>query len=152
MIAEVEKLSIKGAAELISLGMTFPTVMLSIAVVVKWGPSAIAAWKARLRSSEQWFILGVFLGFLGSIFDNCYWFIPWSASYIGHDSADSLFGAGVYFNIFFRQGLGVSAAYCHLRAGAEADKRLVKLTNFLVAVSYVAGLAYCLVLVLYTAL
>ena len=110
-------MNIHRIAEMISLIMTIPTVLLAISVVYLWLPAARAALKADSRDAHQWFILGVVGGFLGSAIDNLYWFMPWTASFMGESAIFSqLTDSGVYFNVFFRQGLGIFAAYCHIKA------------------------------------
>ena len=88
-------------AELLS-GMTFPTVVLRLQLSM-WLPSARKAWKRE--SGHDWFIMGVAIGFCGAALDNIYWFMPWTASYLGHPAFSDLTNAGVFFNIVFRQGL-----------------------------------------------
>ena len=70
-------------AELLSLGLTFPTVILAGAVVYMWFPSAREALLKETRSGQDWFVMGVAIGFVGAMLDNIYWFIPWTAAYIG---------------------------------------------------------------------
>ena len=130
-------------AEMLSLAMTIPTVVLAIAVVYLWLPAARVAAKEDNRDAHQWFILGVVGGFLGAALDNAYWFIPWSASFIGEAQLfQTLTEAGVYFNVVFRQGLGIFAAYCHIRAAEMSTVPKVKLINRLIVVSYLIGIAY----------
>lgn len=107
-------------AELISLGLTVPTLFLAGHVVVLWGRSAIAAAcsKDKLMATE-WFILGVASGFAGRFLDNLYWAIPWTADFLNHSATDELMMRGVYFNIFSRQLAGIFSAYCHVRSYIE---------------------------------
>ena len=53
-------------AELISLAMTFPTIVLAVAVVVVWSPAAMRAIQKKSddRQGEDWFIVGVVAGAL----------------------------------------------------------------------------------------
>lgn len=134
-------------AELVSLGLTLPTVVLALAVVYMWLPAAVKAYRSRPLTAQDWFILGVVLGFAGQTCDNIYWALPWTADYLHLDARDSLFGAGVYFNIFFRQGFGITAAVCHLRAAELSEKPGTRLVNRLLIASHIAGFAYCLALV-----
>ena len=135
-------------AELISLGMTFPTVVLALAVVYTWTPSARQAILKTNRGAHDWFIVGVVIGFVGSLFDNIYWFIPWTASFIGHESFHSLTNAGVFFNVFFRQGCGVAAAFCHLKAAEWSETTSSRFVNRLLVASYLVGFAYSTILIL----
>lgn len=136
-------MSIHRIAEMISLIMTIPTVLLAVSVVYLWLPAARAALKEDSRDAHQWFILGVVGGFAGSAVDNAYWFLPWSASFIGEaELFQTLTGAGVYFNVVFRQGLGIFAAYCHIRAAEMSTVPKVKFINRLIVASYLIGIGY----------
>lgn len=136
-------MSIHRIAEMISLIMTIPTVLLAVSVVYLWLPAARRALKADSRDAHQWFILGVVGGFAGSAVDNAYWFLPWSASFIGEaELFQTLTGAGVYFNVVFRQGLGIFAAYCHIRAAEMSTVPKVKFINRLIVASYLIGIGY----------
>lgn len=105
-------------AELTSLGLTPQTIISAAAVVVMWLPAAIRAFNTHpgQRNDRQWFLIGVSFGFVGQLLDNGYWSLPWSASFIDHPAQTELFANGVYFNIVFRQSIGIYAAYCHLKA------------------------------------
>jgi hypothetical protein len=135
-------------AELISLGMTFPTVILAVAVVYTWLPSAREAIRNNNATAQDWFIVGVVFGFTGSILDNMYWFLPWTASYLGHESFQPLTSTGVFFNIFFRQGIGIIAAYCHLKAAELSSSQKIKAINTLLFASSLIGIGYSLMLII----
>ena len=140
-------MNIHRIAEMISLIMTIPTVLLAISVVYLWLPAARAALKADSRDAHQWFILGVVGGFLGSAIDNLYWFMPWTASFMGESAIFSqLTDFGVYFNVFFRQGLGIFAAFCHIKAAEMSSLKNVKLINRLLVASYFIGISYVLII------
>ena len=135
--------------ELVSLGMTFPTVILSIVVISTWLPSARKSIKNGKPLSQDWFIVGVVAGFIGSTLDNIYWFFPWTASYLNQDESFSkMLHQGVFFNIFFRQGLGIIAAYCHLKAAELSDNIRMKSVNKILFAANMAGLTYTILLVL----
>ena len=134
-------------AELLSLGMTVPTVVLALAVIYMWLPSARQAWKKENKSGHDWFIMGVAIGFCGAALDNIYWFMPWTAAYLGDPAFETLTNLGVFFNIFFRQGLGIIAAYCHLKAAEISSKRNIKCVNSLLVASNLLGFAYSVILV-----
>lgn len=140
-------LSLRKLAELLSLGMTVPTVVLCSAVVWTWGPAAKAAWHAHVKSADQWFILGVAVGFIGAALDNLYWAMPWTASYLEHPSQHVLVASGVFANVVCRQALGIVAAYCHLKAAMLSAAKPRKHLNELLVASHVAGLLYCVVLI-----
>ena len=138
-------MNIHRIAEMISLIMTIPTVLLAISVVYLWLPAARAALKADSRDAHQWFILGVVGGFLGSAIDNLYWFMPWTASFMGESAIFSqLTDSGVYFNVFFRQGLGIFAAYCHIKAAEMSSLKNVQIINRLMVAAYFIGISYVL--------
>ena len=138
-------MNIHRIAEMISLIMTIPTVLLAISVVYLWLPAARAALKADNRDAHQWFILGVVGGFLGAAIDNLYWFMPWTASFMGETAIFSqLTDFGVYFNVFFRQGLGIFAAYCHIKAAEMSSIKQVQIINRLMVAAYFIGISYVL--------
>lgn len=102
-------------AELISLALTAPAVILSCVVLYLFCSQAGKALFTQNKSAVQWFAMGIFIGFLGSVLDNVYWSIPWSLDYLNNDNASYFFQRGAYFNIFFRQIAGIAAGYCHIR-------------------------------------
>ena len=140
--------NLQHVAELLSLGMTFPTVVLAGSVIYMWFPSARKAWQKENKNGQDWFVMGVAIGFVGAMLDNIYWFMPWTAAYIGHPSFTDLTNAGVFFNVFFRQGLGIAAAYCHLKAAELTSRKRIKFVNSLLIASNFAGVAYALLLIL----
>ncbi len=142
------KSKLQAIAELFSLGMTIPTVVLAFAVVYTWLPSARETWKREQKTGQDWFILGVAIGFCGAILDNLYWFVPWTASYMEHQATSQLINAGVFFNIFFRQGLGIVAAYCHLKAAELTSGRNIKFLNSLLVASNLVGFSYAVTLII----
>jgi hypothetical protein len=140
-------LDIHHLAEMLSLVMTVPTVILAFAVVYLWLPAARAAANTPERDANQWFILGVVGGFIGAAMDNLYWFLPWSASFVGETKAfEELTSLGVYFNVIFRQGLGIFAAWCHIRAAEMSSIKGVRFVNKLIVFSYVIGILYVTVI------
>ena len=136
--------NIQHKAELISLGLTVPNLVLAASVVILWARSL----DKKPDTSHQWFILGVVFGFTGAFLDNLYWFIPWTASFLELDIKDELINSGVYFNIVFRQGLGIVAAYCHLRA-AQIYHNKTSFLNKLLATSTIIGVMYSVVILVY---
>lgn len=135
---------IHDGAELLSLTLTVPTVVLSIGVVRMFFRKALEGLQEKQRSATQWFAIGITIGFLGSTFDNLYWSIPWSASFLQHSLTGVLVENGVYFNIPFRQLCGIAAAYCHIRCAIDyrngrQDKVQVRGLNQLLLGSLLAG-------------
>lgn len=126
-------------AEFFSLVATVPTVILAASVVHLWFPAARKAWLADQRLAKDWFILGVVSGFAGALLDNLYWSIPWTAAFLDMEQFPRLVELGVYFNIVFRQGLGIFAAYCHVRAAMSSNDNRMKSLNFLLTFSAIAA-------------
>jgi hypothetical protein len=115
----MQEMTIQKVAELISNGLAIPTILLSLLVVFFWFNPAKSSIKSVVKTSEQWFILGVFIGFLGESLDNIYWTIAWSIQYLSLDIAPLVMEKGVFNNIPFRQVLGIIAAYCHVRSALQ---------------------------------
>lgn len=133
-------------SEIVSLGLTAPTIFLAFAVLAKWRVSASdALYKdSNLRTSHEWFIIGVFVSFLGQAADNIWWGVAWAAEFLDLRFRDTLFDYGVVSNIPFRQVTGIIAAFCHLKAFSEFTGESVVITKRIaVAVGCVtaAGLA-----------
>ena len=138
-------MEIQRVSEAISLGLTIPTIILSLAVVRAWGPRVWFAIRHGQMTEAQWLILGVSISFVGAFMDNLYWSIPWTLHFIDSEQADTFFLMGVHFNIFFRQSTGILAALCHLRsfyAGRSGYRSL----SFLLLLSHLAGVAYILIM------
>lgn len=135
--------SVQKMAEIISLAMTIPTLVLSGAVVYFWSSSL----KQFPKTPNDWFITGVVFGFLGAFLDNTYWFIPWTASFLDLPIKTDLVDIGVYFNIFFRQGLGIFAAYCHLKAAELHSDKGFRFLNRMLLVSTLSGIFYALYII-----
>lgn len=110
--------SIHKFVEVQSLIMSVPTILGAIAVVFLWGRPTIF----QRATTRDWIMLGVTISFVGQIGDNVYWGVAWTANFLDSPWASSLFQAGVFSNIPFRQGCGTVAAYCHLRAYCDITK------------------------------
>lgn len=135
--------------EFISIALTVPTIGLSLLVVVYWWSPAVEALATprKQRDATQWFIIGVAVGFAGSVVDNLYWGAAWTAYYLESDWKETLFANGVYFNLFDRQLAGIGAAYCHVRAAlknGQAENQ-TKLNRFAIC-SGVFGFVYTITL------
>ena len=107
------------SAELVSLFLTVPGIILSVLVLFKWVPAGIKLVYEPLITSAGWITLGVILKFFFDILDSGYWFGAWGADFLRFEIAQTLFKNGVYANIPFRQMGLIIAAYCHLRAFYE---------------------------------
>lgn len=119
-----------------SLALTVPALFGCAAVVYLWSKSALRAWRAAHKSETNWFVIGVTIGFIGSLFDNLYWFVAWTADYYQLPVRDWLFRNGVYSNTLFRQVATILAALCHVRAAVETDSRPFR---WLIGLSWVSA-------------
>lgn len=103
-------------AELVSLWLTWPSVVLSAMVVFLWAGSCWRIIWKRDKTSSELFILGVAVGFTGEVLDSLYWAIPWTYSFLGDPKSSYLVSIGVYFNVIFRQAFTLAAASLHVRS------------------------------------
>ena len=104
----------------------------------------------RLRA-YGWMLAGVSLGFIGKALDNIYWSAPWALSFLGDPRGQTWHEAGVYPNIFARQGLGIASAYCHIHASHIAetvDGSALMMSNRILATAVLAGCFVGAVLIL----
>jgi len=138
-------MEIQKVSEAISLGLTVPTIILSLAVVRAWGPRVWFAIRHGQMTEAQWLILGVSISFVGAFMDNLYWAIPWTLHFISSEHADFFFMLGVHFNIFFRQSTGILAALCHLKS-FYAGRRGYRSLSFLLLAAHIAGVAYIVIM------
>lgn len=107
----------------LSGGLTVFTILMGVAVIHQWyKPAVNAAKDPAPLTPEQWFILGVFIAFVGQVFDNSYWLVAWTFDYFNESAAITqwLFENGLIVNIPFRQIVGIVAAYCHIKAAVGA--------------------------------
>ena len=137
--------------EVLTNGLTLTTVLLCISVVVLWFDAAKESIFKRDKAfnTESWFIVGVFFGFIGEILENFYWLIYWTLYYLELDSYEWFLDNGFYFNLIFRQTLGIFSAYCHIRSALEYRKE--KKSNFynkILKVSIFTGIIYSFSLLL----
>lgn len=131
------------AAELFSIGLTIPTIVLAFYVIWLWGPKALKIVKSRRRFvATDWFILGVTLGFIGQVLDNTYWQITWCSYYLESSDAISLVQLGVWFNIVSRQTLGILAAYCHVRSYKATQPGNMRTLSLICFISIASGCAF----------
>lgn len=137
-------------AALVSLGATVPAVTMSTYVIVEWAPKAYKSLlkQPKFKTSGDWLILGVVLGFIGYDGDSTYWAFPWTASYLNLDSQEVLFSSGVYFNVVLRQGLGILSAFCHLKASELAKNKSKKWAFNIFSISTMVGFTCATILAL----
>lgn len=131
------------AAELLSLFLSVPTIVLCAGVVVLWFSATWSAWTQKERlTAQDWLISGVFVGFCGEAMDNLYWLFPWTASFLHLEITDTLFAHGMYPNILFRQIAGAVAAYCHIRAHFEFKTDPTRKHDSILGYSILGGMMY----------
>ena len=99
--------------ELLSLGFTVPTIVLSLNVVRIFGRRAIDSLKCKRWGVIDLFILGITVGFVGSTLDNLYWGAAWTADYLDWEIKETLFQWGAWSNIPNRQITTTLAAFLH---------------------------------------
>lgn len=137
-------------AELVSLGLTPLTLVLGAVVVALYTPFFFRAILNKDKSATDWLRIGIAIGFMGAVLDNAYWFLPWSADYLGLASHKTLNAMGVYFNIFSRQLAGTFAGYCHIIYVIKLREKSHGKSNMglplIVAFSLLFGCAYVAVL------
>lgn len=133
---------IKDIPDLISLGLTFPTVLLASTVLYVWLPSALQAVRSNYPTANDWFIIGVAVMFFGESIDHAYSLIPWSSAFMEKTRLCDFMDVTVLFNMAFRQGCCMIAAYCHLKAAELAKITKLKNLNKLLFVSNILGLVY----------
>lgn len=131
-------------AEIVSLVLTWPTLILGCGVLWHWGGEAWRAWRVpgKDRSGVQWLIVGVLAGFLGEVLDNTYWGIAWSMQFIESQHAGWWFTMGVWPNIPFRQCASIYAGYCHMRSFYSAQQQTDRKLTCIVLASALLGLVY----------
>jgi hypothetical protein len=101
-----------------------------------------------------WMTLGICIGFMGNFVDNLYWGFPWTFNYLESPISQVLNRNGVFPNLVFRQGFGILAAYCHIRAfvapqrGAVNANRLMRHVHYVTILSILIGQAYVVTLYL----
>ena len=131
--------------ELLSLGLTIPTIVTAAVVVYLWVPACFASFREKDKQSLHWLIIGVAISFFGAVMDNAYWLSTWTAHYAKHPMSYSMIENGVYFNIVSSLLCGTAAAYCHLKAAiahfSECDSKCV---SKILRNSLIAGLLYAL--------
>ncbi len=131
--------------ELLSLAFTFPTIITGFAVLWVWGPSALKAIKSKEMSANEYFILGVVMSFFGAVVDNFYWSFYWASEWLYSEPSYLLFN-GAAFNLIFRQGSGIIAAFCHLKAAELSSSPKTKYASKLLFWSNIAACSLVIIL------
>lgn len=127
----------------LSLALTPATIIMSLMVCVVWRKAAIDAIQDEEKTDLDWFIVGVFVGFLGSSIDNIYWCIAWSLDFIDSSYKDWFFEHGAWSNLPFRQACTTIAAACHLVAASHTSNKVLRAAasfSFVMTVIFLAAL------------
>lgn len=135
--------------EFLTLALCLPTIVTAVTVLSHWFPDAKEAYTTPsvFRSASQWLLLGIFVSFLGSAFDNLYWTVAWSADYIGaKDLRDFLFEHGSIPNLPFRQNAGIYAAYCHMKSYYVAKEKNSRMPETMILFANFVGVVHMIVL------
>ena len=119
-------MSLHDAIIFLSLAFSPLTIIACFTVCYVWRKAAIEAINNKPRRDLDWFIVGVFIGFLGSSIDNIYWGIAWTMAYIKSPYTDFWFNNGAWSNLPFRQITTTAAAYCHLQAALKTDDAIIR--------------------------
>lgn len=106
-------------AEMVSLILTIPTIMLAVLVIMSYGKRAMLAVRHLLHRDQSltetdFLVMGITVSFVGATFDNAYWGFAWLSEFLGWPQRDALFAGGVFSNIPARQVAGIVAAVLHL--------------------------------------
>jgi hypothetical protein len=145
----VTMMSLHDWVELLSIGLTIPTLVITYLVLSTWGVSAWKAVSRRGMTSECWLIVGVSLIFLSKLLDDSFWQVAWTADFLKSEGSETLIHSGVYFNIPFRQILGIAAGLCHLRSYELTVPESSSWFKTIIYTSVIAGVLYSVILVSY---
>lgn len=115
---------------LLSLGATPLAITSCLGVIYIWFKPALRSIFVSDRTEVQWFMLGVIIGFSGSLIDNIYWGLAWTADFTSHELREWLFRNGVYQNSISRQLATIVAGLCHIKASHETGDKILKYTLF----------------------
>lgn len=132
-------------AELISLALTVAGLIWAFEVIRFWFPEAITACRAKAKTPSQWLVLGIVVAFLGSILDNVYWGIAWTAALFELPFKKWMFHNGVFANVPFRQLPLVIASMLHALGAVvhthdpEVRSRELKRFKVVIWISAIAG-------------
>lgn len=121
---------------LLSIFLTPALLIASSVVIYLLYPSFKKATKTVNKDAIQWMIIGIVMNFIGTLFDNLWWFFAWSYNYIDATGVekDFFFSYGVYSNTIFRQVFGIVGALCHVYAGTIQASIVNKIILYLGAV------------------
>ena len=122
---------------MIPLLMTIPTIILGVGVLHRWAGPTWVSLKRDSLDSTAWFIIGVFVAFMGFVLDSLYWCLPIFLTMFGVEPHCEVMRDFLPYNLIIRQIAGMGAAYCHLKASGIADSEHSRVTNRLVASSYI---------------
>lgn len=124
-------------ANIAQLGLTITFLLYYRNLCLKWADSFFGTleavnwfrpWLSDL-SAEGWLVVGIVFGFTGNALDNIYWGVTWGAALFHLPTHELLFDGGPLANLLFRQGFGIWALYCHLRAAKKITDTRDELPN-----------------------
>lgn len=107
-------------ATLISLGLTWPGMAIACLVLARWHKKYIEYCFIRQKTPSMMLIVGIYIAFFGSVWDNGWWGIAWSLDFIdpGHGKIhywrNFFFHYGVFPNVVFRQSALFLAGLLHV--------------------------------------
>ena len=106
--------SLVDASTVVSLFLTPWTLLMGLLVIYHWGPACIHAIKNKKMDSNNWLILGITIGFIGSVIDNTYWAYFWQLDLNGNDFSKVIQKYGIIINVVFKQCAGIISGMCHV--------------------------------------
>ena len=130
-------------ANVVQLGLTVTFLLYYRKLYITWSDSFLSTigtvdwvrpWRSQL-TAEGWLVIGIVFGFTGNTLDNIYWGVTWCAALFHQPTHEHLFTGGPLANLIFRQGFGIWALYCHLRAA----KQITETQDYLPNKSYFLG-------------
>lgn len=135
-------------SEFVSLVLTIPAVLFAFLVLFLWGKEAWKSFRTpkKEKTSIQWLILGIFLGFAGYILDSIYWFHVWTMIHLDMPLWKIPQMLGAVSNIFFRQTLGMVSAYCHIQSYIKTSPNHKFMENYTWGISIILGFSYAVLL------
>lgn len=108
----------KQLADILTVALSLPAIIMCLAVIRHWLPQARRALRER-RDAADWLILGVTVSFAGVTVNMAWWAAYWLTRVKNLYVQDFLLEWGSIVNLFTRQGAVLAASYLHLKAYQE---------------------------------
>lgn len=139
----------KQAADILTVALSLPAVLMCLMVIRHWMPQARRAVRQR-RDAADWLILGVTISFAGVAANMTWWAVYWLSRVWDHASQAWLLDTGSIVNLFSRQGAVIAAAYCHLKAYQtfRATPGVIRPETLLLLGLAASGIAFTAILIL----